>query len=100
MTSEAIYERICLRTCAAFGHAINPHLFRDCAATTIALRDPKHVMVARDLLGHSRLDITERYYNQARAVEVARKYQDTVLALRRKLEQDEKLTPGEAPCAP
>ena len=89
MRSEAIYDRICLRTRAAFGHTINPHLFRDCAATTIALRDPKHVMVARDLLGHSRLDITERYYNQAQAVEVSRKYQETVLALRRKLEQDE-----------
>ncbi len=88
MTPEAIYERVCLRTREEFGHTINPHLFRDCAATTIAIRDPKHVMVARDLLGHSRLDMTERYYNQAQAIEVSRQYQQTVLALRRESEQN------------
>ena len=28
-----------------FGHALNPHLFRDCAATSIAIEDPDHVRI-------------------------------------------------------
>lgn len=82
MTQRAIYARVCLRTREAFGLPINPHLFRVCAATTIAIRDPEHVLVARDVLGHSNLLTTQRYYNQAHALEAARQYQEIVMALR------------------
>ena len=85
MHSKALYGSICRRTKAAFGHAINPHLFRDCVATTIAIKDPAHVEVARDLLGHSRLETTERYYNQARMLEASRQYQHVILAERARL---------------
>lgn len=85
--SEAVYDRICRRTRAAFGHPINPHLFRDIAATMLAVEDPAHVGVAKDLLGHTRLDMTERYYNQADALEASRTHQQCILALRRKLAQ-------------
>ena len=37
MTEIALYDRIRARTKAAFGAAINPHLFRDAAATTMAV---------------------------------------------------------------
>ena len=40
------------RTAAAFGHPVNPHLFRDCAATSIAIDDPQHVRIASQILGH------------------------------------------------
>ena len=79
MGRKAIYDRICLRTKVAYGHAVNPHLFRDCVATTIAIKDPAHVEVARDILGHSRLETTERYYNQARMLDASRHYQRVIL---------------------
>ena len=82
MTPEALYERIQLHTRAAFGHSVNPHLFRDIAATTLAIEDPANVQIASDLLGHSDPSTTERYYIQASMVEASRKYRNTVLALR------------------
>jgi site-specific recombinase XerD len=50
---QAIYDTVAARTRAAFGHVVNPHLFRDCAATTIAIAQPGQIGVARDLLGHA-----------------------------------------------
>src|SRR5215472_15432097 len=50
MTEMAIYDRIRAHTQKAFGRAINPHLFRDAAATTLAIADPGHVRVAAPLL--------------------------------------------------
>jgi len=82
MTEEALYERICIHTKAAFGHSINPHLFRDIAATTIAIEDPRNVRIASDLLGHSDPSMTERFYIQAETVEASKRHQDVILALR------------------
>lgn len=65
MSSEAIYDRVRLHTCKRFGHPINLHLFRDCVATTIALENPEHIGIAADLLGHTDIAMTERYYIQA-----------------------------------
>ncbi len=90
MVHETVYARVCKRTRAAFGHEINLHLFRDAMATTLAIEDPAHVGVTKDVLGHSRLDTTERYYNQARAIEAGRAYQRTVVALRRRLKHTAK----------
>jgi integrase/recombinase XerD len=55
--------------------------FRDSAATSIAIDDPEHIGIASCLLGNSSAT-TEKYYNQARAVEAARTMQNTLLALR------------------
>jgi integrase/recombinase XerD len=82
MCQTAVYETIVGRTGTAFGRPINPHLFRDCAATSIAIEDPEHVRIASQLLGHRSTATTERYYNQARIVDAARRYQDFLLALR------------------
>jgi len=67
MNDNAIYIRIVSRTREGLGRAINPHLFRDCAATSIAIDDPTHVRIAARLLGHRTGSTTERYYNQARS---------------------------------
>ena len=88
MHSKALYGSICRRTKAAFGHAINPHLFRDCVATTIAIKDPAHVEVAMSILGHSRLETTEHYYNQAMTLEASRQYHHVILAERARLTHD------------
>lgn len=83
MTDNAIYIRIVARTCEGLGHAINPHLFRDCAATSIAIADPAHVGIASRLLGHRTGSTTQQFYNQARTIEAARQMQKFLL-MRRK----------------
>jgi integrase len=74
MTQIAIYDRIRARTKEAFGVAINPHLFRDGAATTLAIADPEHVRAAAPLLGHRSFGTTERNYIQAKGLEAHRKF--------------------------
>ena len=82
MTKIALYDTIVGRTGTAFGRPINPHLFRDCAATSIAIEDPEHVRIASQILGHRSAATTERYYNQAQTIDAARRYQDFLVALR------------------
>ena len=71
MTRNGIYWCITKRTRDAFGHSISPHLFRDCAATSIAIDDPRHVGIAAPLLGHRSASTTEKYYNQAGSIEAS-----------------------------
>ena len=84
LEGRAIYQQIADITRKRFGQPINLHLFRDCFATSIAIRDPEHIRVAAILLGHSQRT-NEKHYNQAQALEAGRLYQQTVLALRRQL---------------
>jgi integrase len=82
LTDQSIRKRIEMRTEQAFGRTINPHLFRDCVATSIAIEDPAHVQIAAAILGHNTLATTEKYYNQATSLEASRALQKTVLELR------------------
>lgn len=82
MGRESVYEHIVNVTRERLGRAINPHLFRDCAATTIAAEDPLHVQITRNILGHTSLATSERYYNQARSLSAFRTYQREVHARR------------------
>jgi integrase/recombinase XerD len=52
-------------------------------AKGLAIEDPGHIGIAARLLGHRTGSTTERYYNQARAVEASRLMQNYRLALRR-----------------
>jgi integrase len=83
MSELQIYSRICALTRARFGHAIHPHLFRDSAATSIAIEDPEHIHIVRSILGHGSLRTSERYYIHAHALEASRRYQQRILELRR-----------------
>ena len=74
MTQIALYDRVRKHSREAFGVAMNPHLFRDAAATTLAIADPGHVGVAAPLLGHRNFSTTERYYQQARTYEAHAAY--------------------------
>lgn len=76
LTGSGIYDRVCHHTRKAFGFAVNLHLFRDCASSTIATRDPGQVLMARDLLGHASFSTTERFYIQARQIDAGRRYHD------------------------
>jgi integrase/recombinase XerD len=82
MSRQAIYGCIRARTHDGFGRSINPHLFRDAAATSIAIDDPRHVGIAAPLLGHRSPATTEKYYNQARSVEASQRLQNVLLSLR------------------
>jgi site-specific recombinase XerD len=71
------------RTRVAFGRAVNPHLFRDCAATSVAIEDPARVRIAAQVLGHGAFSTTERHYNLARGQEAAERWHATLDGLRR-----------------
>jgi integrase len=82
LTDNGIYDLIVARTREGLGQPVNPHLFRDCAATSVAIEDPVHVGIASRLLGHRTGSTTERYYNQARSVEASRFMQKSLMARR------------------
>jgi len=65
-------------TRSAFGAALSPHLFRDCAATFIAIVNPEHVRIIATILGHATLAIAEKHYNQAHGLEAGRSYLATI----------------------
>ena len=83
MTEIGIYFAISELTKERFGHVVNPHLFRDSAATSIAIEDPEHVHIVRSVLGHASLQTSERYSTHAQTVEASRRYQRRILELRR-----------------
>ena len=82
MSARTIYTRVTRRTAKVFGRSVNPHLFRDAAATTLALEDPEHVRVAAQVLGHSTFATTERFYRMSKIAEAVRVYDDVLEALR------------------
>lgn len=89
MAENAIRTQIEKRTKAAFGHSVWPHLFRDCAATSMAVESPENVRLAAGLLGHNTFATTERYYILAQMLQSGRHYQETVLNLRKTTTDEE-----------
>jgi integrase len=82
MTDNGIFDRIVARTREGMGQPINPHLFRDCAVTSVATDDPANIGIASRLLGHRTGSTTERYYNQAHSVEASLLMHEFLLARR------------------
>jgi integrase/recombinase XerD len=80
----ALASRIRKHTKKAFGASLPPHWFRDAAATSIAVEDPRHVRDAHHILGNT-FAMTEKYYNQARSLEASRRHQAMRKALRSSL---------------
>ena len=68
LAQSNFYQNITQLTRARFGKPINPHLFRDCAATFIALDEPEQVQITMNILGHTSLATSERYYNDAQSL--------------------------------
>lgn len=62
MSPSTIYDRVRRRTKLALGRAVNLHSMRDSAATQLAEADREGHNNSRDLLGHARLETTERHY--------------------------------------
>ena len=58
------------------------NLFRDCAATTLALKSPQMARLTKGLLGHSTDRTATRYYNQATSLEAGRLLGQRVKAIK------------------
>jgi integrase len=84
LTEQATYDRLVDRTKAEFGFWVNPHLFRDIAATTMAEADPENIGMAAEILVHADFRTTELYYLHARQIKGTRRYQEELLRLRRR----------------
>ena len=82
LSSSSVYQRIMKRTTIAFGVGISPHLFRDCAATTLATYCPEQVLVGAGLLGHSDLRAIYNHYIHAQTMKAGKAHQNTIAALR------------------
>lgn len=79
---DTVHDRIVKRTKEAFGVAVNPHLFRDSLATSLAINDPEIVGIGHLMLGNT-WQTCQRYYNLARTHEAGRSLAETI-AKRRK----------------
>jgi site-specific recombinase XerC len=62
---DVVGSRITKLTRHLFGTPINPHLLRDCAASSLAAVSSDMARAAAPLLGHRHFSTTERYYIQA-----------------------------------
>jgi len=72
LAPQSVYGRIMLVSRRLLGVAINPHLLRDCAATSLASLSPAAALSAAALLGHQSFATTERHYIRANQLEAGR----------------------------
>jgi integrase len=76
------WKIITTHTRQRLGVAVNPHLFRDCAASFLGDVDPEQVRLAAPLLGHASFATTERHYILANARQALRQHQEALEARR------------------
>lgn len=79
----ALSMRISKLTTRNIGVSINPHLFRDCAATTVATDDPEHVLIIANILGHATLKTAEIHYNHAQNLDANRRLQSCLKEMKK-----------------
>lgn len=85
LETGALARRIVNHTKAEFGSSVPPHWFRDAAATSIAVDNPRHVGDAQLVLGHAGLETTQKHYNQAKSLQASRKHAAVLTRLRASL---------------
>lgn len=88
MQSGGVYGCVIGTTKAAFGISINPHLFRDIAASWIVDMTPENVGVASTVLGHINPATAEDHYIQANQAIAGARYRVSVNELRQQLKRD------------
>jgi integrase len=75
--------RIRKHTAAAFGRPVNPHLFRDALATTVAMHRPGLIGIVTPLLGHASIATAQKHYNRAGITSAALAWHDVLDQLSR-----------------
>lgn len=81
LNGHAIYLLFVSYTRKLFGSAINPHLLRDCAASSMWPRSPSVALAAGHLLGHTNFRTTKKYYIHAKQIEAGRKVSQVLCEL-------------------
>jgi integrase/recombinase XerD len=82
LDDHSINWRFMLVTKRLLGVAMNPHLLRDCAATSLSTESPAMARAAAAILGHRSFATTERYYVRANQLEASRTVNSTLSALK------------------
>ena len=82
-----IYYRVSNVTKRLLGVAINPHLLRDCAVSSLAMVSPEMARAGAALLGHRHFSTTERYYIQANELEASRRLNAILAEIKHDLEE-------------
>lgn len=65
MSEQAVYWNTSRLTEQLYGRRVNPHLFRDCAASALATDDPQHILAIARILGHASIKTSNDHYNQS-----------------------------------
>jgi integrase len=81
MGASGIYTRIMQVTVKHLGRPINPHMFRDAAATFVAETAPERAQLAAGVLQHRNLQITKDHYIRGQQHQMLHRYQDAIGAL-------------------
>jgi integrase len=81
MDDTSVYGQIVARTEKAFGSAVNPHLFRHCLATSLAIDNPEIAGIAHLMLGND-IATCQREYNLAQTHSAGRRLAGAVDAMR------------------
>lgn len=97
LTEAGFYGELCEITNKHFGFSIPPHRFRDCTATSVALDDPMHLGILKNILQHRSLATTSKHYIQADQNSAVGKLQAAVGILR---EDSKQLGGRSSQCAP
>ncbi len=85
MLLNAVGMRIPKVTQRYLGVRLSAHLFRHCAATSVATEDPRHVRIIPAILFHSTGITGERYYNRATMLEAGRRHAALLAELKQEL---------------
>jgi integrase/recombinase XerD len=84
LSYSAVGPVVTRHTAERLGFRITPHDARDAAATTWAIAAPEHVGISRDLLAHTDLRTTTKYYNRAKGIEASRAHGHIISMLKRR----------------
>jgi len=82
MSEQAVYWNTCRLTEELYGRRINPHLFRDCAASALATDDPEHILAIARILGHASIKTSNDHYNQSQMTAAGDILHDVIVGLR------------------
>jgi integrase len=89
LSYSAVGPVLTRHTTERLGIRITPHDARDAAATTWAIAAPDNVGISRDLLAHSDLRTTQKYYNRAKGIEASRAHSRVINQLKRRYRRNE-----------
>jgi integrase len=78
MGASGIYTRLLQVTAKHLGSSINPHMFRDAAATFIAETTPERALLAAGVLQHRNFQMTRDHYIRGQQHQMLHRYRDAI----------------------